>query len=40
MHYISHLFRAFAATPALADAPFTQAQIELILAGSIPDGEL
>jgi len=40
MHYISHLFRAFAATPTLADAPFTAAQIERILAGSIPDGEL
>jgi hypothetical protein len=40
MHYISHLFRAFASTATLADAPFTQAQIELILAGSIPDGEL
>jgi hypothetical protein len=40
MHYISHLFRAFAATPTLADAPFTDAQIERILAGSIPDGEL
>jgi hypothetical protein len=40
MHYISHLFRAFASTPTLSDAPFTSAQIELILAGSIPDGEL
>jgi hypothetical protein len=40
MHYISHLFRAFAATKTLADAPFTPAQVELILAGSIPDGEL
>jgi hypothetical protein len=40
MHYISHLFRAFASTPTLSDAPFTSAQVELILAGSIPDGEL
>jgi hypothetical protein len=40
MHYISHLFRAFASAPALAGAPFTDAQIETILAGSIPDGEL
>jgi hypothetical protein len=40
MHYISHLFRAFAATRTLADAPFTPAQIERILAGSIPEGEL
>jgi hypothetical protein len=40
MHYISHLFRAFAATRTLSDAPFTSAQVERILAGSIPDGEL
>jgi hypothetical protein len=40
MHYISHLFRAFAATATLSDAPFTSAQVELILAGTIPDGEL
>ncbi len=40
MHYIAHLFRAFHATRTLSDAPFTSAQVELILAGSIPDGEL
>jgi hypothetical protein len=40
MHYISHLFRAFAATQTLSDLPFTPAQIERILAGAIPDGEL
>jgi hypothetical protein len=40
MHYISHLFRAFHATATLSDAPFTEAQIERILAGSIPEGEL
>ena len=40
MHYISHLFRAFATTQTMSDAPFTEAQIERILAGSIPDGEL
>jgi hypothetical protein len=40
MHYISHLFRAFHATANLSDAPFTEAQIERILAGSIPEGEL
>ena len=40
MHYISHLFRAFAATHTLSDAPFTSAQVERILAGTIPDGEL
>jgi hypothetical protein len=40
MHYISHLFRAFHATATLSDAPFTEAQIERIRAGSIPEGEL
>ena len=40
MHYISHLFRAFATTQTMSDAPFTEAQVERILAGSIPDGEL
>ncbi len=40
MHYISHLFRAFHATRTLTGAPFTQTQIERILAGSIPDGDL
>ena len=40
MHYISHLFRAFHATGTLSDAPFTPAQVERFLAGSIPDGEL
>jgi hypothetical protein len=40
MHYIAHLFRAFQATRTLSDAPFTSAQVERILAGAIPDGEL
>ena len=40
MHYISHLFRAFHVTRDLTGAPFTEAQIGGILAGSIPDGEL
>ena len=40
MHYISHLFRAFATTQTMSDAPFTETQVERILAGSIPDGEL
>jgi hypothetical protein len=40
MHYIAHLFRAFHGTHTLSDAPFTSAQVELILAGSLPDGEL
>jgi hypothetical protein len=40
MHYIVHLFRAFHATSGLFDAPFTTAQVERILAGAIPDGDL
>jgi hypothetical protein len=40
MHYIVHLFRAFHATHTLFDAPFTPAQVEQILAGAIPDGDL
>ena len=40
MHYIAHLFRAFHATRMLSDAPFSAAQVERILAGAIPDGEL
>jgi hypothetical protein len=40
MHYIVHLFRAFHETPTLFDAPFTPAQVEQILAGVIPDGDL
>lgn len=40
MHYIAHLFRAFHEAPAMAGAPFTPAQVERILAGAIPDGDL
>jgi hypothetical protein len=40
MHYIVHLFRAFHVTADLAGPPFTPAQVEQILAGAIPDGEL
>lgn len=40
MHYISHLFRVFHATGGMYDAPFTPAQVERILAGAIPDGDL
>jgi hypothetical protein len=40
MHYIAHLFRAFQATRTLSEAPFTPVQIERILSGSIPDGDL
>ena len=40
MHYIIHLFRAFHETHVLFDAPFTPEQVELLLAGTIPDGHL
>ncbi len=40
MHYISHLFRAYHEDGTLASAPFTPAQVERILAGALPDGDL
>jgi hypothetical protein len=40
MHYIVHLFRAFHEMHRLFDPPFTPAQVERILAGAIPDGDL
>ena len=40
MHYIVHLFRAHHEDGTLASPPFTAAQVERILAGELPDGEL
>jgi len=40
MHYIVHLFRAFQDRADLDRAPFTDAQVRAIRAGTIPDGEL
>ena len=40
MHYIAHLFRVFHANGTLYDAPFAPAQVQRILAGAIPDGDL
>ena len=40
MHYIVHLFRAYHDEGALASPPFTPAQVERILAGELPDGDL
>jgi hypothetical protein len=40
MHYIAHLFRAFHLEAALAGPPFTDEQVERLLAGVVPDGEL
>jgi hypothetical protein len=40
MHYIVHLFRAYHVDGTLGSPPFTPAQVERILAGVVPDGEL
>ena len=40
MHYIIHLFRVFHEDRGLFAAPFTPPQVEAILAGVIPDGDL
>jgi hypothetical protein len=40
MHYILHLFRAFALQGDLFDPPFTAAQIQEIFRGRIPQGKL
>jgi hypothetical protein len=40
LHYLVHLFRAYHEEEALASAPFTPAQVERILAGELPEGEL
>jgi len=40
MHYIVHLFRAYAETPSLFVSPFTPEQVASFRAGIVPDGEL
>jgi hypothetical protein len=40
MHYIVHLFRAYHEDEALSSPPFTPAQVERLLAGELPEGEL
>ena len=40
MHYILHLFRAFAMEDRLFDAPFTTEQVRHMQAGRVPDGVL
>jgi hypothetical protein len=40
MHYILHLFRAYASDEVLFTAPFTPRQVEQFRAGRIPDGGL
>ena len=40
MHYVLHLFRAFAEDTSLFARPFTEEQIARFRAGAIPEGEL
>ena len=40
MHYILHLFRAYAMEPRLFSRPFTPAQVARFRAGIVPDGRL
>ncbi len=40
MHFIVHLFRSHHEDGTLASPPFTASQVERILAGELPDGEL
>lgn len=40
MHYIVHLFRAYADEPSLFSAPFTPEQVARFRAGVVPEGDL
>jgi hypothetical protein len=40
MHYILHLFRAYAHEPSLFSEPFTAEQVARFRAGVVPDGDL
>jgi hypothetical protein len=40
MHYIVHVFRAFADDPRLSSRPFTPDQVACFRAGGVPTGEL
>jgi hypothetical protein len=40
MHYILHLFRAYAAEPSLFSSPFTAGQVTAFRDGTVPDGRL
>ena len=40
LHYIAHLFRALHDDASLFDPPFTNAQLEAMMAGRLPDGAL
>jgi hypothetical protein len=40
MHYIVHLFRAYAATASLFGPPFTPQQVASFRSGVVPEGDL
>jgi hypothetical protein len=40
MHYITHLFRAYAETAAMFSRPFTAPQVAAFRAGRVPDGKI
>jgi hypothetical protein len=40
MHYILHLFRAYAQDPSLFARPFTPAQVARFRDGIVPEGDL
>ena len=40
MHYITHLFRAYAETAAMFSRPFTPQQVAAFRAGRVPDGDI
>lgn len=40
MHYILHLFRAYADEPSLLSSPFAAEQVTRFRSGIVPDGEL
>jgi hypothetical protein len=40
MHYILHLFRAYAHEPSLFSEPFTAEQVARFRAGVVPEGDL
>jgi hypothetical protein len=40
MHYITHLFRAYAETASLFTRPFTPEQVATFRAGKIPSGDM
>lgn len=40
MHYITHLFRAYAETASMSSRPFTPQQVAAFRAGRVPDGDI